>query len=305
MLSQIVYVMGRGHSGSTVFDALLGNAVDTVGVGELVSGWNRTSSRCSCGVRVGECPFWSEVRRKYTCTTSQDWEYGGRLAAEQAHIRNFLRTAWTRTPDEKLVGTTADAFECIAATAGASTVVDSGKEFTRALFLLRSFPNTRVVFLVRRCDAVMASRLSRVMDGTGFKMLRRQSKSRALAPLFLTVTAINWCVGNLLGELIRRSYPDRVLRVRYEDLCSNTGSELERLSAFLNVDLRPVAQNVADGRRMPLGHKIAGNRMRDAGGFVFNPALSHSRPLPRPYRAIAWLFGAPLLRRYGYTRSVS
>jgi hypothetical protein len=62
---QIIYIMGSGHSGSTLLDIILGNHPDVVSVGELTylvrDAWI-DNKRCACGTTGNECPFWSAVR---------------------------------------------------------------------------------------------------------------------------------------------------------------------------------------------------------------------------------------------------
>ena len=51
-----LYIMGRGHSGSTILDILLGNSTRIESVGELLSGLSRADHQmCSCGVMVPDC----------------------------------------------------------------------------------------------------------------------------------------------------------------------------------------------------------------------------------------------------------
>ena len=45
---KVVYIMGRGHSGSTMLDLMLGNHEKIHSVGELTSGFRRRSEKCSC-----------------------------------------------------------------------------------------------------------------------------------------------------------------------------------------------------------------------------------------------------------------
>lgn len=41
--------MGRGHSGSTVLDTILGNSYEIESVGEFVAGCVSYNRSCSCG----------------------------------------------------------------------------------------------------------------------------------------------------------------------------------------------------------------------------------------------------------------
>ena len=55
-----LYVMGRGHSGSTILGILLGGGAAIASVGEVVSGLGRYAlgtEICSCGSPMHECSF--------------------------------------------------------------------------------------------------------------------------------------------------------------------------------------------------------------------------------------------------------
>ena len=55
--------MGCGRSGSTILDILLGNSSQIESVGELVFALSRADvERCSCGLSLSDCTFWSRVR---------------------------------------------------------------------------------------------------------------------------------------------------------------------------------------------------------------------------------------------------
>lgn len=179
-------------------------------------------------------------------------------------------------------------------------MVDSSKEPTRALFIARFVPKARFIHLVRRPDAVIASHVKRIREGTGLRVLRRSYKQRWLAPVFLTVAAICGLVGNTLAAIACRNAPGRCIRVCYEDSCSCPGSDLERIGGFLGVDMETVITAVESGQSLPISHKIAGNRMRNSSAFTFQPTKADSRPVPAYYRLAARILGWPLTWRYGY-----
>ena len=62
-----LYVMGRGHSGSTILDILMGGGAAVESVGEFVSGLRRYrgEERCACGCAMWECLVWCEVRLRF------------------------------------------------------------------------------------------------------------------------------------------------------------------------------------------------------------------------------------------------
>lgn len=302
----VAYIMGRGHSGSTVLDALVANSEDAVGVGELAVGMNREGQVCSCGAAARGCPFWSEVRVRFEDRADMDWEDAARRIHAQAHIKRFPATLLASRNDSEvrdLAATNAALLDAIAVTSGRRVVVESSKELTRALFQGRFLPDTRLVHLVRSPLKTMASHLHRIRSGHGFPFLRRRYRTRALEPFFMAVAAVSWVVGNVLAEIVRWRSDAPVLRVRYEDLCGNPSPTLLALGDFIGCDLREVADGVENGRRMAIHHQISGNRMRKDDGFVFQPDKARGRDLPWYYSALAWIVAWPLMWAYGYGRS--
>ena len=66
---KVVYIVGLGHSGSTLLDLLLSGHPRIMGLGEIGSVlWNKTRSGeytehiCSCKQLMNECEFWSQFK---------------------------------------------------------------------------------------------------------------------------------------------------------------------------------------------------------------------------------------------------
>jgi len=295
---KIVYVMSRPHSGSTVFDALLGNGEGIFGVGELVSGWNRLDKFCGCGSLLRDCCKWKKIREIYSSHSTLTWEKSGLYTKKNTRITNLVKHAIFH--DEKLYKITHDCFQSIFESGDHDCVVDSSKEFSRALFLLKNFQNAKVVFLVRRVDSVVNSYTKRLDDGTGFRFMRIRIQQKQLKFLWILLAAFTWLIGNVIGELIRMKYGSRVLLVRYEDLCENTESELLRVGRFINENLDTVIEAVKIGENLEIGHKIAGNRMRDAGTFTFGGHVDEGKKLPFLQRKIVLFIGFFVMKKFKY-----
>src|ERR1700683_4878467 len=54
-----VFILGCGHSGSTLLDLLLYGHSQIFGVGELER--SRAEATCTCGLPAPECPIWSKA----------------------------------------------------------------------------------------------------------------------------------------------------------------------------------------------------------------------------------------------------
>jgi hypothetical protein len=303
--------MGRGHSGSTVLDLLLGNADEVQSTGELTSGFRRRWEVCSCGHKIDACEFWGPVRRDLErlhpdCDIDA---YSGMLNYMDRVYRIPQMISPSLLPGRirrHYAAVTRDLLTLIAERSGRRYVVDSSKEFARACFMLRNFPGqVKVIHLVRDGRGVMWSVLRRLRSGQPFRFMRVDWKPKAAWPVMITVAA-SWVVGVLIGAAVGFGQRN-VLTVRYEDLCERGERELERIGRFLGVDLRPVAKRVADGEPLHIRHNVGGNNMRrdESHQFTFRADYKWHDRLPRPYHWMFLLLAFPVNWWYGYFRGYS
>lgn len=308
-----IYIMGRGQSGSTFLDVLLGNTPEVEGVGELVSGLNRGEDEaCSCGERLGDCRYWSEVRRIYSSRTGgRDLLADGAWLWRASDIRNFGKAGRADPEDPGTVWQDYCArnralMNAIAEASGNRLILDSNKEFTRGLMLLKADPGTKVLHLHRAPSAIVGSRYFRLKEKKlPFKFLKkeRQLKGVWLFPAMMLVAAA-WSAGMLFGIRVKSRFPDRVLHVSYENLVGNPDAELRRIGSFLGIDTAGVRAGIGEGRSFSAGHNVGGNDLRHEGGFTFVPNVKGRRKLPWPYRAGVHFFAAPgYLARALFVRS--
>jgi len=300
-----VYVMGRAHTGSTILDILLGNAADVESVGQLVSHIGRLGTPCSCGATIGRCEFWRDVRARALDGADYDWQELSRAHTEQAHVKRLLPTFWAGAADRAMVRLremTARVDDAIRAVSGKRVVLDSSKEPTRGLFLLKYYDAARVIYLVRDPRSVVTSYYWRMKAGKPFHFLRRTYHSPFLGPLYLAVAAGSWTIGHLIFEAIARVDPKRVIRVRYEDLCSQPEVEIARIGEKLDIEVGEVIDKIDRRDGFEVGHNIGGNMIREGTQKVhFEPKKDQTRqPLPKWVELMTLAFCWPLMGRYGY-----
>ena len=118
-----------------------------------MSGLERYRRRepCSCGALMHECPFWTDVRRRFEAE-GFGWDELARRSRDQTDVRSWPAT-WLAGPDDpdrtRLAALTRGLLRAAAHASGKPHLLDSNKETTRGLFLLKYLPEARVIHLVR------------------------------------------------------------------------------------------------------------------------------------------------------------
>lgn len=305
--AKVLFVMGYGRSGSTFLDILLNNASAVTSVGALGHYWTWLGERrpCACGRSLPECPLWGEVSETHLGRLSHgDLERWNAVQEDVEGRSRLVRLLTGRLPEELLgryreaVGTLLDTLDEL--TPGAAIVDSSGsgaRSTGRAYALARhTDADVRVIHLVRDGRAVTWSSLK----GPGSPERPTVGLPR---PLRAVRAGAAWSLTNLLCEWIARKLaPDRVLRLRYEDLATDTSAALRTLASFGGLDLDDLIEKVEADAPLEVGHNVAGNRLRFRDRIRIRPDFSWRNGMSRPYR---WALTAqlwPLLLRYGYLR---
>ena len=295
-----IYIMGRGRSGSTILDILLGNSSEIESVGELLFGLSLVDREaCSCGATVSDCVFWREVRSRVEAEGIA-WEEACNVDMRAADVWRVWRAGDADPEMARRVRITRALTRGITTVAGKPHLVDAGKSPGHGLLLLRCLPETRVIHLVRDPRQVLQRNLWRVRTGSHLGS-RQIALARRSALLFLTWEAAKWTVVNLISDLMGRAFPDRVVRVRFEDMCSRPSDELDRIGRTFGLDLTDLISKAQGHEPLVIGHTLSGNRLRHAGTVRFDSGGGRPQPpLPRWLEALAILLCGPMMWRYGY-----
>lgn len=291
----MVYVVGKGRSGSTLLDGMLGSIPGWVSTGELFRLWCwgvQERTRCTCGAPVPECPVWSDVLARVQAALPD-------LDPARVLTRPF---GWHRLP-RTLGGDPGEGFAelaralygAIAEVTGARVVVDSSKWPAHPV-LLGQVPGLRGVGvnLVRDPRAVAFS-------WTRVKPFRDRAEGQQMPRYSAAFSALSWTARQGLVEVVRSLEPQGAwLRLRYEDLVRSPHQALSAVAAL--VGEAPALDFVRGQQvRITRGHMVGGNPSRDATGTValVEDAAWRQRVRRRDAAVVGALSG-PLARRYGY-----
>jgi len=126
-------------------------------------------------------------------------------------------------------------------------------------------------------------------------------KDRSSRPIWRTI--ITWKLANLQSAWVQRQLdPKKSISVRYEDFIANPRETLARIGALIQCDLVELGEAFAAGTVLPIGHTIAGNRMRMAGSVRLHPDTEWTRKMPAKDQWLFWALAGWLMRQYGYRR---
>ena len=266
-----LYICAAGHSGSTLLDLLLGSHSHVTSLGEITQLPKNLSLNtvCTCGKPVRECRFWAEVLERLGRRMGRDLRINpyaldlgyidARVVIDRDHQtalynvkrrlangvlylhwrHGFPAGLWGRS-FRRAIRNNLELYDVVREISGRPVVVDSTKHYLKAIGLYEAEPEaTRVILLSR--------------DGRGVF----HSNRRRRLPRKTSLAA--WSSHYRRDLPLLERLPDTsLIRVRYEDLCSNAENELRRISEFVGLEyedgMRDFASNV---------HHIAnGNDMR-------------------------------------------
>src|SRR5215210_2542264 len=266
-MTDVLYLMGHGYSGSTLLTFLLGSHPQIATIGELGIA-ERTKRQttpeeylCSCHLSVRKCPFWQRVRREMAERGHEFdvWDSELELRARGGGLSDVILRAVQRGPAlemarsigvqvvpgarrelARVLSRIEALAEIVTSIKGSRIFLDSSKRPERAVFMRRipSF-DMRVLHLVRDGRAVTWSNMKNL--GVGVE-----------------AAADSWVADNRAAEQARRYFPkDRWMTLRYEDLCADPAGTLSKIYTFSGL---PPGNGVPQFRTGE--HHVIGNRMR-------------------------------------------
>jgi Sulfotransferase domain len=271
-MEQLLYIGSVGYSGSTLLDMVLGLDPNFTALGEVakLAEFHAQGLRCTCGIPVSCCEFWTQVERALGNaiqgnTANQFSLAEFPLISKRVHptIHRLLPTLpesllllgnkmlWSyftrRSSSVYEVDLAARnslvLFDAIAGLTNSRVIVDSSKEPVKLKSLYLADPERfRLIFLIRDGRAVTLSQMKH--KNLGFEDAARR-----------------WARYNFNLRLMMRSIPTRqIMLMRYEDLCRFPRREIDRVYAFLGISRK--TDNLPLQLDKAACHNIGGNPMR-------------------------------------------
>lgn len=301
--TKLIYIMGRGHSGSTLLDVVLGNSKDIESVGELVSAMSRIEKEiCSCKEKMTNCPYWlsilSSYKKKYSDISFKELCL---QSVKQGNIKRFLNTLFFKKKHDSLINNSFEFFNEISNESKKKYIVDSSKEHTRGLLFSRA-NNAHIIHIIRRPDRILSSTYFRAVNGEHVKFLRFkfQPKNKIALFLYILTMSVSWSIGNFLAEITKLVARNKVLLIRYEDFITQPKDTLIKIQNQFKIDLSDLIYKLEQKELLFIGHNVGGNRFRFQESFTIEPQKSTQRKLPIFFKGMTILINLPFMLYYGY-----
>jgi Sulfotransferase family len=298
-LTDVLYLLGKGRSGSTLLSMALGELDGVFAAGELRFFWRRglvEDRRCACGQRITGCAVWGAVAERVADldaeAVARDSEAVFRWGAAPRLLRGRT-TGWA--PFQRWSAATSRLIDAVAAVTGAEVIVDSSKWPTDPGVLGRVDAIAPYSLLLVRDPRAVAWSWQRTKAHHDLEQPREMDRFPAWH------SGLSWTTRNVVAGLAARRSPGPRMTLRYEDFTADPVAGLTAIGRFLGRDVD--GTEVLDGRtlRGTEGHTLAGNPTRFGGGEVtIRPDDEwHTGLSPRDRRTVSALTW-PLRRRYGY-----
>jgi len=307
----VLYIVGVGRSGSTLFERTLGAIPGFVNSGELNAIFSRVSlqdQRCGCGEPFSGCPYWRSVGQ----TGFRGWDADlVRHVAElqpqvirQRYIPYLLEPRIAPESFQRRMEEYVEAYRAlyasIAEVSGAKVIVDASKSAAQ-LFALRHIQDLdlRVLNLVRDSRGVAHS-----WSKTDIKMPQIRDRDALMRTYRPRNLALMWSAIQLESTFLSAK-ASHAARVRYEDLVANPRRTLETALTAVGLPPEPGWLDHVDDRSVTLGssHGVAGSRSRFTNGRIELRLDEDWRDnLPDDARRIVTAITLPQLVSYGYVK---
>jgi hypothetical protein len=265
-LPSIIFIAGGGHSGSTLFDLIIGSSSNVFGLGEVsfFNSYNRNSEdpklysintkKCSCGREFKDCWFWNRVKkyagkeldipRNYTFieTVKASWNIICPVSSLRFNLSNHddekLFKAVSKVRDENQEKT--------------DFLVDSSKDPRRLLKLesLLSNEKLKVIFLVRDIRGYVNSYSN---------PKKWRVKDAGLQPQNFLRVAFRWLAVNLSLKVFLALHDIDSINVVYDQFCQNPEQSLARIRETWGVD---IPEDYINSIRETEYHNIHGNLLK-------------------------------------------
>ena len=273
---KVIYILGSGHSGSTLLDLIIGSHSYIESAGEIDRFWRYVSHQppqtgekerfCTCGQPIDQCQYWNKVRYELKQTCGKTEINPKSKNTEQFIENNYYFIKAILTASRKKI------------------FCDSSKNSYRLdKFLNSNLFDVHIVHLIRDGRAV----------GFSLKKKGARTSNNNLYDYYQAVKL--WSKQNLMYKH-KYMKDGNYLELKYEDLVRDPKTSIEQILAKLSLEFEPSQLNFSEYDH----HNIGGNRMRMSKQEI-RKDMNYLENLSFKEWWIGTILGFSAIRSFGYS----
>lgn len=252
---EVLYIVGSGHSGSTILNLILGSSNNAFSTSELIflnerfqnlrkdgSPLPENERYCTCGSLLTNCKFWSPIFENIESESLFKYVRSPMLRYIQAVKSIFTFSQIENSEDLKLMQLIAQNSREEYSLKQSCCIIDSSKNLNRLLFLkAHKGLNVRVIHLIRSAEGHINS-----IEKRGNNWI---------------TGSILWLFNNLLIKFalkLRVPRRDR-LKLYYEDIFNDIRDVIEVCNLKFGLSMCTDSAKLIDSINSSQSHLVAGN----------------------------------------------
>ncbi len=270
---EVAYIVGLGHSGSTILDLILGSHSQIESVGELINLREEVTAKgprsglCTCGKPYRECKYWASILNDYeqqvrVAISENTDPLDLRGVERNVSLQEKMRAVFTESvqlPTEMRLFPEKYYYlgRTILNHTGKRILCDSSKDAFPAALLYRSdYVSLKIIHLFRDLRANIES-VKRQVENPQSGLTHYPGFFRT----YLSVVAHHLRIKSLLALKIKKN---DIIKIRYKELCLHPEQTFKRLCSFLGVPYEPDVLNPDSPRFFgaQIHHNVGGNPVR-------------------------------------------
>lgn len=286
----VVYIVGRGRSGSTLLENLIGESNELFPVGEFRL-WHKCFNEkytCGCGASNKNCKFWSEVFSIYSEETIEN--YRNLFLSIMGYKKQFFLKKDDN--QKELLIAIAELYRRIHEVSGGKVIVDASKNpyFGYLLSQIEEI-DLKVLHIIRDPRAVTFSWIRQLerADREEHELYRQKMST--------TKSAMLWNASNYLSESFKGKISrEQVFTLKYEEMTNDLETSLQKVFNHIGMDFPGVPKIIREK------HSISGNpsRLKSAGEIKIRKDQDWIKGLKTADYLLSSILTFPFLVYYKY-----
>lgn len=269
----IVFIVGMGHSGSTIIDKLIGNSNGAFSYGELIhlATVFKEDNFCTCGSRINNCQFWKPVKGKLESNNKDgNWSLKTGLNSTLSILFSVIKILFNRfDPNKGFIRNTELIYDHTF-NQEYNLLVDSSKDVLRSIIFYKYFTkyNVKIIHLVRNPYGVLNSYLKtegkvKYPGAKEFLVYKRENLYKRTPKKEFSIL-LRWLVKNIFISVITMVFvkkKDKIVfnydKILQKESTVNDKLQLLGVSNKTSFDLKSNTSHIVTGNASRFSDKIS------------------------------------------------